>query len=135
MRDNVWNTFPTGRIPPFRILYFFRFNFILIFIELEPHNRNRETTLEAENYVSVSSLGTTVFHCSEKYNNQPVSLSVELRYANQSCSFFFIPTDSSPDFWQLSNRATSMKLGLQCPNIPQGGFLKKYEENKITFFL
>ena len=39
--------------------------------------------------------------------------------------FFLFPSNHIyPDFWQLSNRATSMKLGMQLPNnIPQRGFI------------
>ena len=38
------------------------------------------------------------------------------------CFFCLLPTDSSSDFRQLPNRATSIKLCLQFPNIPQGSF-------------
>ena len=47
-------TFLTGRIPSLKIHYFFSIQVYLHFIELEPHNQNRETTLEAENDISDS---------------------------------------------------------------------------------
>ena len=53
------------------------------------------------------------------------------------CFFFLSPSNhSSPDFWQLSDRATSMKLCMKLlDNIPQGGFSRNPEKKCRSIFL